>query len=129
MGRRINGSAPHRIAQLGIARTFQNVQLLPDMTALENVALGAHLRSRAGVVAAALHAERESEAALLREAAMQLRRVGLGDCLDELAGNLPLGRQRILEIARALACDPILLLLGERSDDRRGGEGWCNKGK
>lgn len=113
MERRIDGGAPHRIAQLGIARTFQHVQLLPDMTALENVALGAHLRSRAGVVAAALHAERESEAALLREAASQLRRVGLGDCLGELAGSLPLGRQRILEIARALACDPILLLLDE----------------
>lgn len=113
MGQRIDGSAPHNIAKLGIARTFQHVQLLPDMTALENVALGAHLRSRAGVVAAALHAERRSEAALLREAALQLRRVGLGDCLNESAGNLPLGRQRILEIARALACDPLVLLLDE----------------
>lgn len=113
MGRRIDGSVAHDIARLGVGRTFQHVQLLSDMTVLENVALGAHLRSRAGVVAAALHIERESEASLMHEAAVQLRRVGLGECLTELAGNLPLGSQRLLEIARALASDPLLLLLDE----------------
>lgn len=113
MGRRIDGSVAHEIARLGVGRTFQHVQLLSDMTVLENVALGAHLRSRAGVVAAALHIERESEASLMHEAAMQLRRVGLGECLTEQAGNLPLGSQRLLEIARALASDPLLLLLDE----------------
>jgi branched-chain amino acid transport system permease protein len=113
MGRRIDGGVAHDIARLGVGRTFQHVQLLSDMTVLENVALGAHLRSRAGVVAAALHIERDSEAALMHEAALQLRRVGLGDYLTEQAGNLPLGSQRLLEIARALASDPLLLLLDE----------------
>ncbi len=113
MDRRIDGRPAHEIARMGIARSFQHVQLMPDMTVLENVALGAHLRSHAGVIAAALHAERASEASLLREAAEQLRRVGLGEHMHELAGNLPLGRQRIVEIARALACDPVLLMLDE----------------
>lgn len=101
------------IAKLGVGRTFQHVQLLPTMTVLENVALGAHLRSNVGVLAAALHAERAEEAKLLHEAAKQLKRVGLGDYLYEQAGNLALGQQRILEIARALAADPVLLLLDE----------------
>ena len=83
------------------------------MSVLENVALGAHLRRDVGVVAAALHAERRSEAELLHEAAVQLQRVGLGDYLYEEAGNIALGQQRILEIARALAADPVLLLLDE----------------
>ncbi|HUH41246.1 MAG TPA: ABC transporter ATP-binding protein, partial [Castellaniella sp.] len=113
MGRRIDGLAAHQIAQIGIARSFQHVQIMADMTVLENVALGAHLRSDAGVIAAALRTERASEASLLREAVDQLHRVGLADHMYELAGNLPLGRQRILEIARALACDPVLLLLDE----------------
>jgi branched-chain amino acid transport system permease protein len=89
------------------------VQLLPDMTVLDNAALGAHLRSRAGVVAAALRLDRASEASLLQEAARQLERVGLGDVMDQPAGSLPLGRQRIVEIARALCGDPVLLLLDE----------------
>ncbi|WP_269496291.1 branched-chain amino acid ABC transporter ATP-binding protein/permease [Castellaniella sp. S9] len=113
MDRRIDGLPAHEIARMGIARSFQHVQIMPDMTVLENAALGAHLRSHAGVIAAALHAERADEAALLREAAQQLQRVGLGAHMHELAGNLPLGRQRILEIARALACDPVLLMLDE----------------
>src|SRR3546814_7211506 len=71
------------------------------MTVLENVALGAHLRRSAGVVAAALRIDRGAEAQLLHEAATQLQRVGLGDYLYEQAGNLALGQQRILEIARS----------------------------
>lgn len=113
MGDRIDGRPAHDIARRGLVRSFQHVQLLPDMSVLDNVALGAHLRSRAGVVAAALRLDRASEASLLKEAARQLERVGLGDVMDQPAGSLPLGRQRIVEIARALCGDPILLLLDE----------------
>ncbi|MGB6102686.1 MAG: branched-chain amino acid ABC transporter ATP-binding protein/permease [Pusillimonas sp.] len=113
LGERLDALPSREIARLGVGRTFQHVQLLPTMTVLENVALGAHLRSRVGVLAAALHVERRDEARLLHEAATQLQRVGLGDYLYEQAGNLALGQQRILEIARALAADPVLLLLDE----------------
>lgn len=112
-GQRIDNLRARDIARLGIGRTFQHVQLIPTMTVLENVALGAHLRRNVGVVSAALHTDRRSEAELLHEAAVQLERVGLGDYLYEEAGNLALGQQRILEIARALAADPVLLLLDE----------------
>lgn len=113
LGERLDVLPSRDIARLGVGRTFQHVQLLPTMTVLENVALGAHLRSKVGVLAAALHTERADEAELLHEAAKQLQRVGLGDYLYEQAGNLALGQQRILEIARALAADPVLLLLDE----------------
>ncbi|MFT0534081.1 ABC transporter permease subunit [Castellaniella hirudinis] len=113
MGDRIDGRPAHDIARRGLVRSFQHVQLLPDMSVLDNVALGAHLRSRAGVVSAALRLDRASEAALKQEAARQLQRVGLGDVMHQAAGSLPLGRQRIVEIARALCGDPILLLLDE----------------
>ncbi|NYT62248.1 branched-chain amino acid ABC transporter ATP-binding protein/permease [Alcaligenaceae bacterium] len=113
LGERLDVLPSREIARLGVGRTFQHVQLLPTMTVLENVALGAHLRSKVGVLAAALRAERGDEAMLLHEAARQLQRVGLGDYLYEQAGNLALGQQRILEIARALAADPVLLLLDE----------------
>ena len=112
-GERIDRLPARRIAGMGVGRTFQHVQLLAGMSVLENVALGAHLRRKAGVLSATLRLDRAQEAQLLHEAACQLDRVGLGDALHELAGNLPLGRQRILEIARALASDPVLLLLDE----------------
>src|SRR5690606_9445071 len=112
-GERLDKLPAREISRLGVGRTFQHVQLLPTMTVLENVALGAHLRRNVGVVAASLHADRRIEAELLHEAAVQLERVGLGDYLYEQAGNLALGQQRILEIARALAADPVLLLLDE----------------
>jgi branched-chain amino acid transport system permease protein len=83
------------------------------MTVLENVALGAHLRRKVGVLSAMLRTDRRQEDELLHEAAVQLQRVGLGDYLYEQAGNLALGQQRIVEIARALAADPVLLLLDE----------------
>jgi branched-chain amino acid transport system permease protein len=102
-----------RIAALGMARTFQHVQLRSDMSALENVALGAHLRAQKGVLAAILRLDRSEEASLLAEAARQIERVGLKSRMHEPAGNLPLGQQRILEIARALAADPLVLLLDE----------------
>jgi len=113
LGQRLDKLPSREIAKLGVGRSFQHVQLLPTMTVLENVALGAHLRRNVGVVSATLHADRKAEAQLLNEAAIQLKRVGLGDYLYEQAGNLALGQQRILEIARALAADPILLLLDE----------------
>lgn len=113
LGERIDALSAREIARRGLGRTFQHVQLLPGMTVLENVALGAHLRADIGVLASILHIERAREAQLLHEAAMQLQRVGLGDYLYEHAGNLALGQQRILEVARALAGDPMLLLLDE----------------
>jgi branched-chain amino acid transport system permease protein len=80
---------------------------------LENVALGAHLRGQHGTLRAMLHAERAEEAQLLAEAARQLERVGLKEELHRPAGSLPLGTQRLVEIARALSADPVLLLLDE----------------
>jgi branched-chain amino acid transport system permease protein len=101
------------IARRGIARTFQHVNVVGAMTVLENVALGAHLRGRRGTLRAILRAEREEEAQLLAEAARQAERVGLVAQLHAAAGSLPLGQQRLVEIARALSADPTLLLLDE----------------
>jgi ABC-type branched-subunit amino acid transport system ATPase component/ABC-type branched-subunit amino acid transport system permease subunit len=112
-GEPITGRRPGDIARRGIARTFQHVKLMPEMSVLENVALGAHLRGRSGVLASILHLERAEEGRLLAEAARQIARVGLADQVDRSAGSLPLGQQRILEIARALCLDPRLLLLDE----------------
>ena len=112
-GDRIDGSLARQISAKGVGRTFQHVQLLPGMTVLDNVALGAHLRSSVGMLRASLRLDRKEEARLRYEAATQLKRVGLGNYLFEQAGNLALGQQRILEIARALASDPVLLLLDE----------------
>jgi branched-chain amino acid transport system permease protein len=110
---RIDRLASREIARRVMVRTFQHVRLLPTMSVLENVAIGAHLRGDKGVVSAALHLERAEEARLLSEAKRQLERVGLGEHLFDEAGSLPLGQQRILDIARALAADPCLLLLDE----------------
>jgi branched-chain amino acid transport system permease protein len=112
-GERIDGMPPRAIAARGIGRTFQHVKLAPEMSALDNVALGAHLRGRAGVMSAMLRLEREEERQLLFDANRQLDRVGLSDQINRPAGSLALGQQRILEIARALALDPMLLLLDE----------------
>ncbi|MDQ3203870.1 MAG: branched-chain amino acid ABC transporter ATP-binding protein/permease [Pseudomonadota bacterium] len=113
MGQKINGLSSRQVARLGMSRTFQHVKLLSNMSVLENVAIGAHLRGKQGVLSAALHLERREEAELLGEARRQLERVGLGDYLQAEAGSLSLGQQRILEIARALCADPCLLLLDE----------------
>jgi branched-chain amino acid transport system permease protein len=113
LGTRVEGRSSRAIARMGMSRTFQHVRLLPGMSVLENVALGAHMRGRHGVPSAMLHLEREEERRLLAEAARQCERVGLGEHLHDAAGSLPLGKQRIVEIARALAADPALLLLDE----------------
>jgi branched-chain amino acid transport system permease protein len=112
-GKKIRNATPQQIVKLGIARTFQHVKLVPDMTVLENVAIGAHLRGHAGALASMFRLDRADEAKLLAEATRQIERVGLGDQIDQLAGSLSLGQQRIVEIARALCVDPMLLLLDE----------------
>ena len=112
-GEDITNLPSREIAKCGISRTFQHVKMIADMTVLENVALGAHLRGQRGTASAMLRLDRHEEQSLLREAELQLRRVGMGDYLHELAGNLAMGPQRLLEIARALCGDPVLLLLDE----------------
>ncbi|MFB9953440.1 ATP-binding cassette domain-containing protein [Rhizobium puerariae] len=121
-GQPLTGDSPRQIARHGIARTFQHAKILPDMSVLENVALGAHLRGSAGVFRSFFRLERDEEATLLAEAAYQLDRVGLGQYRDRPAGDLALGQIRILEIARALAADPTVLLLDEPAAGLRHGE-------
>ncbi|MDM0015522.1 branched-chain amino acid ABC transporter ATP-binding protein/permease [Variovorax sp. J22P168] len=113
LGQDIAGLPQRTVARLGLARTFQHVKLRPQMSLLDNVALGAHSRTRAGVLKAGMRLDRTEERQILQEAQRQLDRIGLGDRAGELAGSLPLGTQRILEIARALAADPVLLVLDE----------------
>ncbi|AOK03381.1 branched-chain amino acid ABC transporter ATP-binding protein/permease [Burkholderia sp. AU28942] len=112
-GERIDGLTSRQIVRRGIGRTFQHVKLLPTMTVLENVAIGAHLRGRTGVWRSVARLNAREEAQLLAEAARQIRRVGLEKHMYDEAGSLALGQQRIVEIARALCCDPTLLLLDE----------------
>ncbi|MBI2753859.1 MAG: branched-chain amino acid ABC transporter ATP-binding protein/permease [Betaproteobacteria bacterium] len=112
-GERIDALPAREIARRGVARTFQHVNLVGGMSVLENVAIGAHLRGAKGTAAAMLRLEREEERRLLHEASRQVERVGLSEHLADAAGSLPLGQQRLLEIARALAADPVLLLLDE----------------
>ena len=112
-GQSVAGHDSREIAALGMSRTFQHVRLLPNMSVLENVAIGAHRRGQQGVLSAAWRLDRAEEARLLREAAIQVERVGLGEFMHVEAGSLALGQQRILEIARALCSDPCLLLLDE----------------
>ena len=113
LGERIDSLASREIAKRGVSRTFQHVKMIAGMTVLENVALGAHLRGSRGVASALLRLDRAEERRLLKEAEQQLRRIGMADRMHELAGNLALGPQRLMEIARALCADPTLLLLDE----------------
>ena len=107
--------APHKAAERGIARTFQNIRLFANMTALENVMVGRHVRTRAGVFGAMLlnAATRDEEAAIRQRAIELLHYVDIADRADDLAKNLSYGDQRRLEIARALATEPSLLCLDE----------------
>ncbi|MGE0315787.1 MAG: ATP-binding cassette domain-containing protein [Lautropia sp.] len=112
-GTDITRAPQRRIARAGVARTFQHVKLRPKMNLLDNVLLGTYARTGAGFLSGALRLDRAEEARATQEALRQLERVGLGADPYELAGNLPLGKQRVLEIARALAADPMLLVLDE----------------
>jgi len=112
-GQPMTGRPSRQFAALGVGRTFQHVRLLGTRSVLHNVALGAHLRGARGWVAAMLRLDRAEEAALLAEARRQIERCGLGEHADTPAAALPLGQQRIVEIARALAGHPSVLLLDE----------------
>ncbi len=113
--RKITNKPPYKIAGYGIARTFQNVELFGNMSALENVMIGRHLRGKCGMLAAAtrLWHLRKEELKIEADAREFLARVGLSEVADEPAGDLPFGKQRLLEIARAIAVEPKLLLLDE----------------
>ena len=112
-GERVSGLVSRAIARRGMSRTFQHVRMIPDMSVLENVALGAHRRGGAGVLRAMLRLDRRDERRLLAEAWRQLERIGMAALAFDPAGNLALGQQRLMEIARALCTDPALLLLDE----------------
>jgi len=111
----LSGLKPHQVAARGIGRTFQNIRLFANLSVLENVMIGRHVRTRAGVIGAVLRdtATREEEAGIERRAAELLGYVGIGARANEAAGSLPYGDQRRLEIARSLATDPKLLCLDE----------------
>ncbi|MHB1668588.1 MAG: branched-chain amino acid ABC transporter ATP-binding protein/permease [Thiomonas sp.] len=113
LARRIDRADSRAVAAMGMSRTFQHVRLLPHMSVLDNVALGAHLRGHHSFVASAWRLDRPQEGRILATAWQQLERCGLAEQANLPAGSLPLGQQRIVEIARALATDPSLLLLDE----------------
>lgn len=113
--KKINGIKPNHVTELGMARTFQNIRLFSSMTVLENVMIGCHCRTKATFLGAIFRnpkTKREEQETILKSYNL-LKEVGLEDLCDELACNLPYGAQRRLEIARALATDPFLLLLDE----------------
>jgi branched-chain amino acid transport system ATP-binding protein len=114
-GAPLAGLKPHMVAERGIARTFQNIRLFANLSALENVMIGRHVRTRAGVVGALLRDRRtqDEERAIERRALELLDYVGIRKRANDPAGSLPYGDQRRLEIARALATDPKLLALDE----------------
>ncbi|HOO39379.1 MAG TPA: ABC transporter ATP-binding protein [Deltaproteobacteria bacterium] len=116
-GQNITGRKPHQIVSYGIARTFQNIRLFPDMTCLENIMAGQHCRGSAGVFSSIfrLPPQRREEERIRKIAEERLRQVDLWNFRDDLAKNIAYGSQRMLEIARALASNPGLLVLDEPS--------------
>jgi branched-chain amino acid transport system ATP-binding protein len=114
-GRNLVGLKPHAITETGIARTFQTIRLFPTLTVMENVMAGQHCRTRAGAVGAVARPprQRREEQQIREEAERQLRLMGIWHFRNELAKNLPYGDQRRLEVARALATEPKLLILDE----------------
>tara|TARA_R110002020_G_scaffold47359_9_gene134792 strand:- start:1761 stop:2546 length:786 start_codon:yes stop_codon:yes gene_type:complete len=123
-GQELMGLKPHKVTQAGIARTFQNVRLFQQMTVLENVMSGSHCRSKAGAIAAilGLPSQRREEATIRAHAIECLEFVGIADEMDRDATNLAYGHQRRVEIARALATRPKLLLLDEPAAGLNAGE-------
>jgi branched-chain amino acid transport system ATP-binding protein len=115
LGHSLGHRRAHEVARLGMARTFQNLQVFGQMTVLENVLVGCHVQGHTGFVAASLRLPltRREERALRERAEEALQRVGLLERAGELAANLPVGQQRLLELARALGSTPQLLLLDE----------------
>ena len=112
---KVNGFKPNRVTTLGMARTFQNIRLFQNMTVLENVMIGRHCRTTTSIIGAILrgrNTQRQEQETIDRSYAL-LEKVGLKHVADEFAKNLPYGAQRRLEIARAMATDPFLLLLDE----------------
>lgn len=114
-GKDITGRKPHEIVKLGIARTFQSIRLFDKLPVIENVLAGRNCRMHSGLLSCMFHTpkERKEEKAALERSAEELNFVGLSGFFSELAGSLAYGQQRLLEIARALASDPMLLILDE----------------
>ncbi len=112
---RINGIKPNQVTEKGLARTFQNIRLFHNMTVLENVMIGCHCRMKAGILGAVLRgaATRREEEAVVKKSYAILEKIGLEKFVNDFAKNLPYGAQRRLEIARAMATDPFMLLLDE----------------
>jgi len=113
--KRLNGLKPNRVTERGMARTFQNIRLFQNMTVLENVMIGRHCRLHTGIPGAIFRppASRREEKEVVADSYAMLEKIGLTRYVNEFAKNLPYGAQRRLEIARALATEPFLLLLDE----------------